>query len=141
MKFVCDAAGGKTWFQIETEAEAVRESQTMGHAVEKYFRREHEKAAQSYQPGSGKFIEQNIGLKAHIQREMAMFLTLRDADGNGLATAMLPAAGGTDAAFTPIVVGVRNKDPYPDHAEAIEALARHTGIALDRDVCYPYRRD
>ena len=26
MQFVCDAAGQKTWFRIETEAEAARES-------------------------------------------------------------------------------------------------------------------
>ncbi len=35
MRFVCDAAGGKTWFRIETEAEAAQESELMRHAVEK----------------------------------------------------------------------------------------------------------
>ena len=34
MRYVCDAPGGKTWFRIETEAEAVAESETMRHAVE-----------------------------------------------------------------------------------------------------------
>ena len=45
MRYVCDASGGKTWFRIESEAEAVAESETMRHAVEKYFRKEHDKAA------------------------------------------------------------------------------------------------
>jgi hypothetical protein len=47
MRFVCDAAGGKAWFRIDTEGEAVRESELMRHAVEKHFRRAHEQAAQS----------------------------------------------------------------------------------------------
>ena len=46
MKYVCDALGGKTWFRIETEAEAASESDAMRHAVEKFFRKEHEKAIQ-----------------------------------------------------------------------------------------------
>ena len=45
MRYVCDAPGGKTWFRIETEGEAVAESEAMHHAVEKYFRKEHERAA------------------------------------------------------------------------------------------------
>src|SRR5260370_28325723 len=48
MRYVCDASDGKTWFRIENEAEAVAESETMRHAVEKYFRKEHDKAAQSF---------------------------------------------------------------------------------------------
>ena len=35
MKYVCDAPDGKTWFRIEAEGEAVAESETMRHAVEK----------------------------------------------------------------------------------------------------------
>ena len=35
MRYVCDAPGGKTWFRIETEAEASMESEGMRHAVEK----------------------------------------------------------------------------------------------------------
>jgi len=50
MKYVCDAPGGKTWFRIETEAEAAVESEGMRHAVEKFFRKEEEKAIQSFQP-------------------------------------------------------------------------------------------
>src|SRR5947208_15892894 len=90
MRYVCDAPGGKTWFRIETESEALAESEFMRHAVEKYFRKEHDKATQSFRPISKVFFEQEIGLKAHVQHEMPLFLTLRDGDGNPLATAMLP---------------------------------------------------
>jgi len=48
MRYVCDAPGGKTWFRIETESEAIVESEIMKHAVEKYFRREHEKALRAF---------------------------------------------------------------------------------------------
>ena len=140
MKYVCDAPGERTWFRIETEAEAVRESELMSHAVEKFFRRERDKAAQSYQPGSAVFIERDIGLNAHIQRAMPLFLTLRNDDGDALATAMLPPGGVPDDEFTCIIVGPKNADPYPDHADAIDALAAHFGLTLDREHCYPYRR-
>ncbi len=139
MKHVCDAPAGKAWFRIETEAEAADESRLMRHAVEKYFCNEQAKAAQSFQPPSTRFIEQEIGLKAHLQREMPLFLTLRDQDGNGLATAMLPPRGRDQPGFRPIIVGTQNGDPYPAHGEAIEALARHFGLNLDRSRCYPYR--
>ena len=52
MKYVCDAPGGNTWFRIETEAEAASESDAMRHAVEKFFRKEQEKATQTFQPSS-----------------------------------------------------------------------------------------
>jgi len=99
MKYVCDAPGGNTCFRIETEAEAAAESDDMRHAVEKFFRKEQEKAAQTLQPLSKVFFEQEIGLKAHIQREMPLFLTLRDDEGNPLVTAMLPPGGRTTGAF------------------------------------------
>src|SRR5271154_6415803 len=105
MKYVCDALAGKTWFRIETEAEAASESEVMRHAVEKYFRKEQEKAVQTFQPVSKVYFEQEIGLKAHIQREMPLFLTLRDGEGNALATAMLPSGGREDRSFRPIIVG------------------------------------
>jgi hypothetical protein len=60
MQYVCDAAGGKAWFRIETEAEAARESELMRHAVEKHFRRAHEQASQAYRPASGPYIEQGL---------------------------------------------------------------------------------
>jgi hypothetical protein len=44
MKFICDAPGGKSWFRIETAAEAAAESLAMRHAVEKFFLAEEEKA-------------------------------------------------------------------------------------------------
>jgi len=141
MRYVCDAPDGKTWFRLETEAEAASESETMHHAVEKYFRKEHEKAVQSFQPISKVSFEQEIGLKAHIQREMPLFLTLRDGDGTPLATAMLPPGGKDDRSFRPIIVGAGNADPYPEEGEAIRALAEHHGMTLERGRCYPYRRD
>ena len=141
MKYICDAPGGKTWFQIETEAEAAAESDVMRHAVEKYFRQEKEKAVQSFRPASTAFFEQEIGLKAHVQREMPMFLTLRDDEGNALATAMLPPAAQESPSFRPIIVGLQNSDPYPAHKDAIQALGAALGLTLDRSRCYPYRRD
>jgi len=141
MRYVCDAPGGKTWFRIETESEAVGESETMRHAVEKYFRKEHDKAAQSFRPISNVYFEQEIGLKAHIQREMPLFLTLRDDEGNPLVTAMLAPGGHDDRSFRPIIVGMANADPYAEHADAIRALGQHYGLSLERSRCYPYRRD
>ena len=138
MRFVVDAPNGKTWFRLETEAEAAQESQMMRHAVEKYFRIEREKAVQSYQPASKTFFEQEIGLKAHIQREMPMFMTLRDQDGAAHVTAMLPP-GGKDIGRI-IIVGPANADPYPPENEAIKALGDHFGLSLERDRCYPYQR-
>ena len=140
MQFVCDAAGQKTWFRIETEAEAAQESELMRHAVEKHFRQAYERAAQTYTPPPGPYVEQDIGRAAYIRRTMPMFLTLRDAAGNALATAMLPPQGREDRAFSPIIVGPGNSDPYPEHADAIRDLGRHFGLTLDRGRCYPYRR-
>src|SRR5665213_3018659 len=115
MKYICDGTDDKTWFRIETESEAAHESQLMGHAVEKYFRNERDKAAKTYQPVSKILIEQDIGLNAHIQREMPLFLTLRDGDGNALVTAMLPPQGRDTSFFRPIIVGKANGDPYEPH--------------------------
>ena len=140
MQYICDAPDRKTWFRIETEDEAERESALMGHAVAKHFRREREKAAGSYRLTSTVLFEQNIGLEPHIQREMPLFLTLRDGEGDGFVTAMLPPGGKDDPAFRIIVVGKANADPYPEHKAAIEALGAHFGLALDRDRCFPYRR-
>ena len=141
MKYICDAPGNRTWFRIETDSEAATKSDAMQHAVEKYFRKEMERATQSYRPGSSVFIEQEIGLKSHLQREMPLFLTLRADDGAPLVTAMLPPRGKEDPGFRPIIVGQRNGDPYAEHADAIRALAQHFRIALDRARCFPYRRD
>jgi len=139
MKYICDAPGGRTWFRIETEGQAVDESLTMQHAVEKYFRRERDKARASFVPPSTVFIEQEIGLNAHIQRSMPLFLTLRDDEGKPLATAMLPPGGVEDHGFRPIIVGFANADPYVEHSDAIQALADHFSLDLARSRCFPYR--
>ena len=139
MQFVCDTSDKKTWFRLETELEAEQESALMEHGVEKHFRRAWECAGQSYEPHSSVFVEQNIGLRAHIQDAMPLFLTLRNSDGNGLATAMLPPGGVPDGGFRKIIVSVGNCDPYPEHDEAIRALGEEFGITLDRESCYPYK--
>ena len=136
MQYVCESTKGRTWFRIETDAEAEAETALMRHAVEKHFRREQARARKSYVPGQG--LERDIGLKAHIQRTTPLFLTLRADDGAGLATAMLPPAGKAIAEFPTIIVGPENADPYPDHGDAIEALARHYKLPLPRARCYPY---
>lgn len=138
MKFVCDAGNGRTWFRIETEAEAEAESRAMRHAVEKYFAREQARARESYKPTSSVAFERDIGLKAHIARSMPLFLTLRADDGEGLATAMLPPEGRNQANFRTIIVGPENGDPYAGHEDAIEKLAAHFGLDLPRAACFPY---
>ncbi len=140
MKYVCDAPDRKTWFRIETEAEADQESALMNHAVKKHFRQARECAVRTYKPTSTVFIEQNIGLSAHIQKEMALFFALRDREGNALVTAMLPPGGRDDPNFKKIIVGPENSDPYPDHEAAIKALATHYGLTLSRETCYPYNK-
>ena len=114
----------------------------MRHAVEKHFRRAQEQASQCYRPAPGPFVEQDIGRAAHIRRTMPVFLTLRDAEGTALATAMLPPqqAGRDGPACSPMVVGPGNGDPYAAHGDAIRDLGRHFGLALDRIRCYPYGR-
>ncbi|MDX2203211.1 MAG: hypothetical protein NW223_10715 [Hyphomicrobiaceae bacterium] len=140
MQFVLDVPP-KTWFRIETAGEAALESQLMQHAVEKYFEQAYEEAAASFvPPASRRYVEQAIGRNAHILRVMPMFLTLRDGEGKGLCTAMLPPEGGSEGQFRPIVVGPGNGDPYPEHGEAIAALGAHFGLKLDPLRCYPYRR-
>lgn len=139
MQYVCDALNGRTWFRLETEAEAETEARDMRHAVDKYFRRAEASARESYRapPGAPTF-EQGIGLKDHIARATPLFLTLRADDGEALATAMLPPQGRNQAGFRTIIVGPENADPYRDHASAIAALGRHFGVELKREECFPY---
>lgn len=140
MQFVCDGPNG-TWFRMETEGEAIRESQLMNHAVEKHFRQAAEAAAKTFVPPASTWaFEQKIGLKSHVQKVMPIFVTLRDSEGAGLVTAMLPPAGTDESSFRPVVVGPANADPYTRHAEDIKALARHYGLTLDPARCFPYRR-
>jgi hypothetical protein len=136
MQYVCETSKGRTWFRIETDAEADAETKLMRHAVEKHFRREQKRARDSYTPGPG--LERDIMLKAHLARTTPLFLTLRADDGEGLATAMLPPGGKAIPDFPIIIVGPENADPYADHGDAIEALARHYKLPLPRTRCYPY---
>jgi hypothetical protein len=138
MEYVCDAPNDMTWFRLTTEAEAATESEEMRHAVEKHYRRERERAGESFRPLTNVYIEMDIGKEAHIQKSMPLFLTLRDMDGKGLATAMLPPGGKGSGAC--IIVGPGNSDPYVEHEDAIQALGHHFGMTLDRGHCYPYRR-
>jgi hypothetical protein len=84
MQFVWDAPDRKTSFQIETEAEAALESALMCHAVEKHFRQTRDEAARTNAPPTGSYIEQDIGLKAHIQRDMPVFLLRPSGSGPSL---------------------------------------------------------
>lgn len=140
MQYLCDAPGNRTWFRIETEGEAIAESADMRHAVEKYFRRALGTAQSSYRPNPAMGIERDIGLSAHVLREMPIFATLRDREGIALATAMLPPRGLDDSSFRIIIVGPQNADPYPGHNDAICALGAHFGLALTRERCFPYAR-
>lgn len=140
MKYICDAPDGLTWFRLETDAEAATESQLMGHAVEKHFLKAREGAKARYKPTSQSFIEQDIGLKAHFERDTPLFLTLRDRNGDAKVTAMLPPGAKDGGGFRIIIVGPNNGDPYPGHGEAIEALGAHYGLTLERSRCYPYDR-
>jgi hypothetical protein len=141
MQYVCDGTGTRTWFRLETAAEAAAESRDMGHAVEKFFGQAHDAATKSYvPPASARVFEQNIGLKAHVQKSMPLFMTLRNNEGSALVTAMLPSGGRDDKAFRPIIVGSSNADPYVDHAEDIRKLAQHFKLTLDAARCFPYRR-
>ena len=137
MQYVCDA-GPKTWFRLETEAEALRESREMDHAVEKYFRQSFADAEKAYvPPATLARFEQKIGLKDHIQRVMPLFLTLRDNTGTPLATAMLPPGGKDDKSFRPIIVGKSNGNPYPAHSDAIRKLGEHFKLSLESARCLP----
>lgn len=141
MQYVCDGVGNRTWFRLETAAEAASESRDMDHAVEKYFNQAYDQASRSYvPPASARVFEQNIGLKAHIQKSMPLFLTLRNNEGKALVTAMLPPGGTDDRAFRPIIVGAGNSDPYVEHADDIRRLGQHFGMTLDPARCFPYRR-
>ena len=140
MKYVGDAPGGKTWFRLETEAEAEMESAAMGHAVAKHFLRAMEAARLSYVPTSQVSFEANIGMNAHFQRVMPVFATLRDGEGEPHVTAMLPPGGQDDPRFRTVIVGMANSDPYADYADAIEALGDVFDLKLARAHCYPYGR-
>ncbi len=141
MLFICDAPDHKTWFAFETEAEAEAESAMMNHAVAKYYHRAISMTKASYRPREGlASIERDIALKGYVARHAPLFLTLRDAEGAGLATAMIPRDRlheGVDIQGA-VIVGPGNADPWPDHTDAISALERHLGVGLPRSHAYPY---
>ena len=112
----------------------------MSHTVEKYFRREREKAIQSWRPERPNAIERDIGLEAHVQREMPLFLTLRDREGRALTTAMLAPGGKDRGGFRIIIVAASNADPYPQHDRPSLRWERHFGLTRDRNRCFPYGR-
>jgi hypothetical protein len=139
MQYVCDAPGGRTWFSMEKQAEADAESELMRHAVAKHFCRAVEAARKSYRPRDGlASFERDIGLKDHIAHNTPIFLTLRDGEGNALATAMLSRDVVNGAPRRAIIVGPENADPWPEHADAIASLGKHYGVRLNRDASYPY---
>jgi hypothetical protein len=139
MRYVCDAPGGATWFRLETEAEADAEAALMRHAVDKHFRRYQAAARETYRaPAGAPTFEQAIGLKDHVAKSMPIFLTLRSADGDGLATAMLPPEGRNQVNFRMVIVGSENADPYEAYEPAIQALGRHYKLELPREACFPY---
>src|SRR5437879_12459590 len=115
MQYVWDAEKGKTWFRMETEGGAAHESRLMSDTVEKYFCRERENAVQSWRPERPNAIERDIGLEAHVQREMPLFLTLRDREGNALTTAMLPPGGKDRGGLRITIASAPNADPCPQH--------------------------
>ncbi len=141
MQYVCDGVGTRTWFRLETQAEASSEAGDMKHLVDKFFREAHAQALKSYvPPASARVFEQNIGLKAHVQQAMPLFLTLRNNDGKALVTAMLPPRGRDEKGARIIIVGPNNVDPYVGYAEDIRTLGKHFKLALDPVRCFPYRR-
>ena len=74
MQYVCDAPNGKTWFRIETESEAAQESRLMSHTVEKYFRREREKAVPNpWRPERPNAIERDIRPRGPMYSERCRF--------------------------------------------------------------------
>jgi hypothetical protein len=138
MKYVCDAPRDRCWFRLETEDEAHDESVVMQHSMERQFRVASDKARQSFRPPSSVFFEQEIGLKAHLQREMPLFLSLRDQAGASLVTALLPQASDAAHSVRPVILGRANTDPYMKFSDAILSLGRHLGQMLDRARCYPF---
>ena len=82
-------------------------------------------------------FEQNIGLVFDIRRQMPLFLTLRDAEGSGLVTAIRPPGGRDYLGFEIIIVGKRNSYPYPQHESAIHALGAHLASLSNEGAAFP----
>jgi hypothetical protein len=134
MQYVCDAPGRKTWFRIETDGEALLEAELMRNAIEVQYENARLAAVQTYQPSQRlQSFERNIGLKAHLERSMPIFLTLRDSEGTPLANAMLPPGGRENGLHTTRVVGPNGADAMRFEPEAVKALEKHYNIAIEAD--------
>ena len=138
MEYVCDAPNNLTWFRLVTEGEAIAESLEMRHAVEKHYRRERERAAETFHPTIDGVHRAGHQQGSSHQAVDAVVPDAADEDGKPLVTAMLPPKGKGGGGC--IIVGPGNADPYPEYGAAIAALGSHFGITLDRTSCYPYRR-
>ena len=85
------------------------------------------------------FLEQEIGLKDHVQRGgLPLFLTLRDEDGVGLVTAMVPPEGREERGFRCHPGRPRRPNPRR-RASPMLRWASRLGVALTPARCYPYR--
>jgi len=131
MRYVCDASERLAWFRLETEGEAVSESVETHAGVAYFFREARRTALLSYRPRADlSFFERDIGLEAHIQRAMPLFLTLRDRDGTALVTAMLPPAGKDSGSHSIFVWGAGGVDPYESHALALQVLETKFDLSI-----------
>ena len=138
MEYVCDAPGRKTWFRIESENEALVESETMRNSIEIQYESARRDAIRKYLPSPRlQSFERDIGLKAHLQRTMPMFLTLRDREGTPLANATLPPCGEYDGSYTGRVIGPNGTDALVSQADAVGALERHFGLAIQLPIDVP----
>jgi len=132
MRYICDAPGNKTWFCIETEGEAADESDTMQHAVEKYFRKE-KRARDPDLPADLDRLHRTGDRPqgASPARDAAVPDAARRRR-DPLVTAMLPAARRDESGLPADSSSARaNTDPYTDNADAIRVLAQHFRIVLD----------
>jgi hypothetical protein len=143
MRFVCDAAGGKAWFRIETAAEAAKESELMRHAVEKHFRRAHEQASQSYKAGAGALRRAGHRARGAHPPGHAGVPDAARRGGHRARHRHAPAAAGRAGRAGGLQshgCRPRERRPLPGARGAIRALGRHFGLSLDRIRCYPYGR-
>lgn len=138
MKYICDVPGGRTWFRLESEAEAERESARMQHGVAVRFHDERARAIRSYRAQSAASAGGSLPLERHVRIAMPIFLSLRDREDAALVTAMLAHGSPDHPEAELVIVGKGDTDPYPDHGRAIAALSDRLGIDLDRARCFPF---
>ena len=132
---------GERGFGLETEGEATRESENMCHAVERYYRREREKAAQTFRPRSDGLLRAGDWSQGPHPARNAAIPDVARRERRGSRHRHAAPRGREDRSFRTIIVGRDNGDPYLQYGDAIRALGRHFGTSLERARCYPYRRD